>query len=92
LQGQKFGDKGKKKKNGIKARCYWEHHWGTNCELEGNMLGTKERRKNSSSSLSPKTLKKKKKKTRHFECVLSLPIECMKFLCPKLFVTFFGLG
>jgi hypothetical protein len=21
---------------GIKARCYWEHPWGTNWELEGN--------------------------------------------------------
>jgi hypothetical protein len=28
---------------GIKARCYWEHHWGTHWELEGNMLGTKEK-------------------------------------------------
>jgi len=28
---------------GIKARCYWEHHWGTHWELEGNMLGTKKK-------------------------------------------------
>jgi hypothetical protein len=28
---------------GIKARCYWEHIWGTQWELEGNMLGTKEK-------------------------------------------------
>jgi hypothetical protein len=28
---------------GIKARCYWEHPWGTHWELEGNMLGTKEK-------------------------------------------------
>jgi hypothetical protein len=27
------------------------------------------------------------KKSRHFECMLSLPIGCMKFLFPKLFVT-----
>jgi hypothetical protein len=28
-----------------------------------------------------------KKQTRHFECMLSLPIGCMKFLFPKPFVT-----
>jgi hypothetical protein len=34
-----------------------------------------------------------KEKTRaHHECMLSLPIGCMKFLFPKLFVTIFGLG
>jgi hypothetical protein len=32
------------------------------------------------------------KKSRHFECVLSLSIGNMKFLCPKLIVTIFGLG
>jgi len=32
-------------------------------------------------------------KTRaHHECMLSLPIGCMKFLFPKLFVTIFGLA
>jgi len=30
---------------GIKLRCYWEHPWGTYWELEGNMLGRKEKRK-----------------------------------------------
>jgi hypothetical protein len=35
---------------------------------------------------------KKEKKSRHFECLLSLPIGCKKFLFPKLFVTIFGLG
>jgi hypothetical protein len=34
----------------------------------------------------------KEKKSRHFECMLSLPIGCMKFLFQKLFVTVFGLG
>jgi hypothetical protein len=34
----------------------------------------------------------KEKKSRHFECMLSLPIGCMKFLFPKLFVTIFGLA
>jgi hypothetical protein len=34
-----------------------------------------------------------KEKTRaHHECMLSLPIGCMKFLFPKLFVTIFDLG
>jgi hypothetical protein len=49
---------------------------GTHWELEGNILGTKE----------------KEKKSRHFECILSPTIGCMKFLFPKLFVTIFGLG
>jgi hypothetical protein len=54
---------------GIKARCYWEHHWGTHWkprehignlmgthwELEGNMLGTKEKKKISSPPPKPKT-------------------------------------
>jgi hypothetical protein len=31
-------------------------------------------------------------KSRHFECMLSLLIGCMKFLFPELFVTIFGLG
>jgi hypothetical protein len=39
---------------------------------------------------SPKTLLKKK--SRHFEYMLPLPIRCMKFLLPKLFLTIFGLG
>jgi hypothetical protein len=34
----------------------------------------------------------KEKKSRHFRCMLSLPIGCMKFLFPKLFVANFGLG
>jgi hypothetical protein len=34
----------------------------------------------------------KEKKSRHFECMLSLPIDCMKFLFPKLFITIFGQG
>jgi hypothetical protein len=34
----------------------------------------------------------KEKKSWHFECMLSLPIGCMKFLFPKLLVTIFGLG
>jgi len=37
-----------------------------------------------------KNLKGKKKGT--LSCMLSLPIGCMKFLFPKLFVIIFGLG
>ncbi len=42
-----IGEKGRTlgKTYGIKARCYWEHPWGTHWELEGNMLGTKEKLK-----------------------------------------------
>jgi len=44
---QYIGEKGRTlgKTYGIKARCYWEHPWGTHWELEGNMLGTKEKSK-----------------------------------------------
>jgi hypothetical protein len=33
-----IGEKGRTlgKAYGIKARCYWEHPWGTNRELVGN--------------------------------------------------------
>jgi hypothetical protein len=35
----------------------------------------------------------RKGKTRaHHDCMLSLPIGCMKFLFPKLFITIFNLG
>jgi hypothetical protein len=33
----------------------------------------------------------KEKKWKHFECMVSLPIGCMNFLIPKLFVTIFNL-
>jgi hypothetical protein len=54
-------------------------HW----ELEENK-GKK------TSSPTPQNLKEKK--SRHFKCLLNLPIGGMKFLLPKLFVTIFGLG
>ncbi len=40
-----IGEKGRTlgKTYGIKAKCYWEHPWGTHWELERNMLGTKEK-------------------------------------------------
>jgi hypothetical protein len=34
----------------------------------------------------------KEKARAHHECMLSLPIGCMKFLFPKLLVTIFGMG
>jgi hypothetical protein len=60
----------------------------------GNPLGTCwERRKNEKNPLPhPAAPKLKSKKSRHFECMLSLPIGCMEFLFPKLFVTILGLG
>jgi hypothetical protein len=64
---------------------------GTQWELEGNVMGTKEKRKNPPPSPLPPKFKKKIK-SRHFECMVSIPIGCMKFLFPKLFVTIFGLG
>jgi hypothetical protein len=53
------------------------------------MLGTKE---NEKKSFPPPTQNLNEKKSRHFECMLSLPTDCTKFLFPKLFVTIFGLG
>jgi hypothetical protein len=92
-----IGEKGRTldKTYGIKASCYWERPWGTNWEpmehianllwihweLEGDMLGTKEKWKKSSPP--PHAPKLKRKKSRHFECMLSLPIGYMKFLCSK---------
>jgi hypothetical protein len=61
---------------------------GTHLELEENMLRTKEKFKKKLPSPPPC----KEKRPRHFECMLSLPIACMKFLFPKLFITIFGLG
>jgi hypothetical protein len=49
---------------------------GTHWELEGNKGKMK---KNPTIPLPPKNLKENK--SRHFECMLSLLIDCMKFLC-----------
>jgi hypothetical protein len=57
---------------------------GTHWELEGN--------KGKMKKFLPPTQNLKENKLRHFECMLSLPIGCMKFLFPKLFITIFGLG
>jgi hypothetical protein len=40
----------------------------------------------------PPTKNLKEKNPRHFECMLNLPIGCMKFLFPKNFTTIFGQG
>jgi len=79
----------------IKARCYLEHPWGTHWEpwepIE-NLKGTCwEQRKKILKSFSPPS-KLKRKKSRHFECMLSLPLGCIKFLFPKLFIANFWLG
>jgi hypothetical protein len=57
------GEKGRTlgKTYGIKAWCYWEYPWGTHWELEGNMLGRKEKRKKSSPSPPPNPKLERKK-------------------------------
>jgi hypothetical protein len=77
----------------MKLRCYWgffgEHvrNMGTHWELEWEHVGNKEKMK-----IIPSPLPNlKEKKSRHFECMLSLPIGCTKFLFPKLFLAIFCL-
>jgi hypothetical protein len=79
------GEKGKTlgKTYGIKARCYWEHRWGTHWKLEREHVRNKGKmNKNLPSIPTPQKLKRKIK-SMHFECKLSLSIGCMKFLCCK---------
>jgi hypothetical protein len=64
---------------GIKARCYGEHV-GEHIGNLGNILGT--HWVGTYWELGKNELKRKIK-SRHFECMLSLPIGCMKFLCSK---------
>jgi len=70
-----IGEKGRTlgKTYGTKARCYWGHPWGTHWEQGKN------EKKNPQLPLQ----NLKEKKPRHFECMLSLLIGCMKFLCSK---------
>jgi len=76
----------------VKARCYLEHPWGTHWEPIENLKGTCwEQRKNEKNHLPPPP-NLKEKKSRHFECMLSITIGCMKFLFSKLSITIFGLG
>jgi hypothetical protein len=41
---------------------------------------------------SPQPPRKKKTRAHRQECMLSLPIGCLKFLFPKLFIAIFGPG
>jgi hypothetical protein len=66
----------------------WGMHPGT-WEPFGNILGTRGR--NQKFPPSHPTPKRKKNRA-HCYCMLSLPIGCMNFLFPKLFVTIFSLG
>jgi hypothetical protein len=56
--------------------------------MQGEEIEQGRKTKNNSHPTSPQ----KEKTKAHHECMLSLPIGCMKFLFPKLFVTIFGLG
>jgi hypothetical protein len=75
---------------GLKRGAIWGIYW----EPDGNPLGTWREHIGSKGKWkkSPPPQNLKEKKSRHFECMLSLPLGCMKFLFPKLFVTIFGLG
>jgi hypothetical protein len=62
-------------------------------ELKRNILEQRKKEKNPSPTPpTTPTQNLKEKKSRHFECMLSLPIGCIKFLFPKLFITIFGMG
>jgi len=68
--------------------------WGTSREHDENMLGThwEQGRSKKKKTLPTPTDPQKGKIKAHHECMLGLPIGCMKFLFSKLFVTIFGLG
>jgi hypothetical protein len=55
-------------------------------ELDENTLGTRGKTNNNFCHPTPPP---KGKNRRNCECILSLPISCMKFLSPKLLVTNF---
>jgi hypothetical protein len=84
------------------VRCYWEHPWGTHWEIREhieNLLGTwKEHVENKGKMKKkillppPPTQNLKEKTLRHFECMLSLPIGCMKLLCSKTVRHYFWPG
>jgi hypothetical protein len=69
-----IGEKGRTfdKTYGIKARCYWECPWGTHWEPREHYGNLM--------GTSKEHVGNKRK-------MLSLPIGCMKFRFPKLFVT-----
>jgi hypothetical protein len=53
-----------------------------------NIVGNKGKKKEKKSSYPTRNLKETN--SRHFECMLSLRIGCMKFLFSKLWVTILG--
>jgi hypothetical protein len=65
----------------------WSPFFGQG-QWQGERLNKDEKQKN---QLPPAPQKEKTRAHRH-ECMLSLPIVCMKFLFSKLFIAFFGLG
>ncbi len=69
-----LGEKGRTlgKTYGIKARCYWEHPWGTIWELDGNMLGTVGKKMR-------KILLQKKKISNFF-----IPIPELSLVCGRI--------
>ncbi len=79
------------KPNGIKPRCYWEHLGECILELV-NLLGTYWEQGEKTKNSLPPTLRQKEKNRAHRYCTLSLPIGCMNFLFPNLFVTIFSVG
>jgi hypothetical protein len=62
---------------------YWEPD-GNPLETWKEHIGNKGKMKKNLPPLPPKL--KRQKKSRHFKHMLSLPIGCMKFLLPKLFI------
>jgi len=72
------------KSYGIKSRCYWEHLEEHTWEQFGNLMGTREKIPS-----SPHTPFSKEKSWTLHEFMLSLPIGCMEFLFPNLFVIIF---
>jgi len=79
----------------------WAKHMGLKGGAIGNTLGEhignlmgihwEQRTNETNPPPTPKTQNLNEKKSRHFECMLSLPIGCMKFLFQKVMVTIFGL-
>jgi hypothetical protein len=68
----------------------WEHR-----KHIGNLMGTHwkfDGNKGKMKKILFPSQNLKEKKSRHFECMLSLPINYMKFLFSKLFVTISSLG
>jgi len=53
-----------------------------------NTLGTWKKKQ----KITPPIPAPKENAWAHHECMLSLPIGCIKSLFPKLFVTIFGVG